>query len=147
MLLSRPTGAAAPRRRGVAFFVGLTNNIGPISQHADIVFDRVVTNVGDAYDEDTGRFTAPVNGTYQFNVNIAAQGRQKVYALFCRITFIEISLSKFVQCRPILQNTTAAAKKNWLIIRKLACRTIIIDGDYKSGICASHGREEDASCC
>ena len=62
----------------MAFFVGLTNNIGPISQHADIVFDRVVTNVGDAYDQDTGRFTAPVNGTYQFNVIIAAQGRQKV---------------------------------------------------------------------
>jgi len=73
-------------RRGVAFFVGLTTNIGPISQHADIVFDRVVTNVGNAYDQDTGRFTAPVNGTYQFNVIIAAQfnviiaaqGRQKV---------------------------------------------------------------------
>jgi len=42
------------------------------------VFDRIVTNVGSAYDEDTGRFTAPVNGTYQFNVIIAAQGRQKV---------------------------------------------------------------------
>ena len=62
----------------MAFFVGLTSNVGPISQHADIVFDRVVTNVGNAYDEDTGRFTSPVNGTYQFNVVIAAQGRQKV---------------------------------------------------------------------
>jgi len=66
----------------VAFFVGLTNNIGPISQHADIVFDSVVTNVGNAYDEDTGRFTAPVNGTYQFNVIIAAQGRQKARSVF-----------------------------------------------------------------
>jgi len=55
-----------------------THNVGPISHHSDIVFDRIVTNVGSAYDEDTGRFTAPVNGTYQFNVIIAAQGRQKV---------------------------------------------------------------------
>jgi len=69
---------SAPSGRGVAFFVGLTSNVGPITQHSDIVFDRVVTNVGVAYDTDTGRFTAPVNGTYQFNVIIAAQGRQKV---------------------------------------------------------------------
>jgi len=26
----------------------------------------------------TGRFTAPVNGTYQFNVVISAQGRHRV---------------------------------------------------------------------
>lgn len=43
-----------------------------------VIFDRVVTNVGNAYDPVTGRFTAPINGTYQFNVVVSAQGRHKV---------------------------------------------------------------------
>ena len=62
----------------VAFFVGLSDNMGPVTEHTDIVFDRVVTNVGTGYDPASGRFTAPVNGTYQFNIIVSAQGRQKV---------------------------------------------------------------------
>ena len=31
-----------------------------------------------AYDAQSGRFTSPINATYQFNVVISAQGRQKV---------------------------------------------------------------------
>jgi len=70
--------------------------------HTGIVFDRVVTNIGaaydpqsgrftspirqsrgylprrSAYDAQSGRFTSPINATYQFNVVISAQGRQKV---------------------------------------------------------------------
>jgi len=46
--------------------------------HTGIVFDRVVTNIGAAYDPQSGRFTSPINATYQFNVVISAQGRQKV---------------------------------------------------------------------
>ena len=64
--------------RKVAFFVGLTQNFGPISRNEAVVFDRIVTNVGSAYDSETGYFTAPLNGTYQFNVVVSAQGRQKV---------------------------------------------------------------------
>lgn len=69
-------GVAASRRR-VAFFVGLSENMGPISENTDVKFDRVVTNVGDGYDMETGKFTAPVDGVYQFNIIISAQGRQK----------------------------------------------------------------------
>ena len=58
--------------------MGLTENMGPVNEHTDIVFDRVVTNIGSGYDAASGRFTAPVNGTYQFNVIVSAQGRQKV---------------------------------------------------------------------
>lgn len=31
------------------------------------VYDKLVTNVGNAYNPSTGKFTAPSNGTYQFN--------------------------------------------------------------------------------
>jgi len=62
----------------VAFFVGLSDNLGPVKEQTTVTFDRVVTNIGESYDTASGRFTAPVNGTYQFNVVISAQGRQKV---------------------------------------------------------------------
>jgi len=52
--------------------------MGPVVDNTDVVFDRVVTNVGDAYDAESGKFTAPADGVYQFNVVISAQGRQKV---------------------------------------------------------------------
>ena len=40
-----------------------------------ITFDKIITNVGDGYIDDVnnvdyGKFIAPVNGTYQFNVNL-----------------------------------------------------------------------------
>ena len=63
----------------IAFYVGLTKNFGPVSEHTDIIFDRVITNIGASYEPHTGRFTAPINGVYQFNVIVSAQGRHKVY--------------------------------------------------------------------
>lgn len=71
-------GLSAPLPTKIAFFVGLSENLGPVTEHTDIVFDRVVTNIGSAYNPKTGRFTSPVNATYQFNVVISAQGKQKV---------------------------------------------------------------------
>lgn len=71
------TGLTAQSPKKVAFFAGLTENMGPTTEHTDVIFDRVITNVGGAYDVTTGRFTAPVNGTYQFSSVISAQGRQK----------------------------------------------------------------------
>ncbi|CAH1775115.1 unnamed protein product [Owenia fusiformis] len=70
-------GFPAPTPHQVAFMAGLSENIGPVDVNSDIVFDRILTNRGKGYDENTGRFTAPHNGTYQFFVVISAQGRQK----------------------------------------------------------------------
>lgn len=66
----------------VAFYVGLTENFGPVSEHTDIIFDRLITNIGGSYKRDTGRFTAPLDGVYQFNVIVSAQGRHKVTTHF-----------------------------------------------------------------
>jgi len=71
-------GYAPHNAKKVAFFVGLTENFGPVTEHTDIVFDRVITNIGGAFEQKTGRFTAPYDGVYQFNVIISAQGRHKV---------------------------------------------------------------------
>lgn len=77
-------GLSAPVPKKIAFFVGLSNNMGPVTEHTDIVFDQVITNIGHAYDVNTGRFTAPVNGTYQFNVIVSAQGRQKAAVMILK---------------------------------------------------------------
>lgn len=77
-------GLSAPVPKKIAFFVGLSENIGPVTEHTDIKFDNVVTNIGNAYEKATGRFTAPVNGTYQFNVIVSAQGRQKAAAMILK---------------------------------------------------------------
>ena len=62
----------------VAFFVGLSTNMGPVSENTDVKFDSVVTNIGAAYNKSTGQFTTPADGVYQFNVAISAQMKQKV---------------------------------------------------------------------
>jgi hypothetical protein len=72
------TGISAPLPKKVAFFAGLSKNFGPKAVHTDVPFDVVITNDGGGYEPTTGRFTAPFNATYQFNVVISAQGREKV---------------------------------------------------------------------
>ncbi|XP_053178994.1 complement C1q-like protein 2 [Scomber japonicus] len=48
--------------------------IGPINAHTLLVFRRVVTNIGNAYNPNTGFFIAPVRGAYHFEFYIGAGG-------------------------------------------------------------------------
>ena len=75
------SGESSKPTPNVAFFAGLKDNQGSLEQNVDLVFDKAVTNVGGAFDEETGRFMAPYDGVYHFTVVVAAQGKQKVLAL------------------------------------------------------------------
>ncbi|XP_063063916.1 uncharacterized protein LOC134456481 [Engraulis encrasicolus] len=61
---------AAPK---VAFSAGLTDSgyIVAGSTDLNLVFSRVITNVGEAYNRKTGFFTAPVRGVYYFRFTVA----------------------------------------------------------------------------
>ncbi|RUS82326.1 hypothetical protein EGW08_009916 [Elysia chlorotica] len=61
----------------LAFFVGLGKSFGPVEKNTDVPFDNIVTNIGDGFNNETGRFTAPVDGTYVFSVTVAAQARRR----------------------------------------------------------------------
>ncbi|XP_063070696.1 uncharacterized protein LOC134461759 [Engraulis encrasicolus] len=56
----------------VAFSAGLTNSghIQAGDTDLNLVFSRIITNVGKAYSKESGFFTAPVNGVYYFRFTV-----------------------------------------------------------------------------
>ncbi|KAM6929648.1 uncharacterized protein PEZ65_008833 isoform 12-T12 [Lycodopsis pacificus] len=62
----------------VAFSTSLlasgSGTIGPFNTYTPLVFRYVVTNIGNAYNPNTGLFIAPVRGAYHFEIYIGAHG-------------------------------------------------------------------------
>ncbi|KAA0719482.1 Cerebellin-2 Precursor [Triplophysa tibetana] len=56
--------------RKVAFSAGLLNSgpqhTGPFEESRTLVYQKIFSNIGNAYDSNTGIFTAPVKGVYFF---------------------------------------------------------------------------------
>jgi outer membrane protease len=51
----------------IAFACRRNPSSGDVSLNDDIVFNNVQVNIGSAYNNSNGRFTAPVAGTYLFS--------------------------------------------------------------------------------
>lgn len=60
---------SGPDSQRVTFSVTLTHN-AVLGYHTPIEFDRILTNVGNAYDSSDGHFIAPIRGLYLMSVSI-----------------------------------------------------------------------------
>uniref|UniRef100_UPI0037E77612 myosin heavy chain, clone 203-like n=1 Tax=Semicossyphus pulcher TaxID=241346 RepID=UPI0037E77612 len=57
----------------VAFSAGLTDSgpVGPFDEERTLIFSKVISNIGQAYNQTAGVFTAPVRGLYFFSFTAA----------------------------------------------------------------------------
>ncbi|XP_070696343.1 complement C1q-like protein 2 [Pempheris klunzingeri] len=67
----------------VAFSASLlssgSGSVGPFNTHTPLVFSHVVTNIGNAYNPNTGFFIAPVRGAYHFAFYLGAHGHASYF--------------------------------------------------------------------
>lgn len=78
--LSRLNNQLQTVQNRIAFFAGLEFNVveKPLDENPKLIMNKVITNLGNAYNPITGEFIAPVNGIYILFLAISAQGKSRV---------------------------------------------------------------------
>jgi hypothetical protein len=62
----------------VAFTAVLAHDV-TLGPHQAVEFDKIITNVGNAYDSRDGQFTAPIDGLYMISATICSQQSSSVH--------------------------------------------------------------------
>lgn len=79
----------------VVFNVKTAKDVSP-QANQKILFNTILLNLGGAYDEATGIFTAPVNGTYMFAIQVATYlGKWGRFHLVCDTGNIILSIAHY----------------------------------------------------
>ncbi|XP_061178742.1 uncharacterized protein LOC133187402 [Saccostrea echinata] len=60
-------------------FSGVMTVNASISDGSAVIYDKVITNVGNAYDATTGTFTAPIEGTYVFHFHALSHSDEEAW--------------------------------------------------------------------
>ncbi|XP_045215461.2 C1q-related factor-like [Mercenaria mercenaria] len=68
----------------VAFFAKMVNHLEHGGVHQTVIFDSVVTNVGNAYYSHIGTFIAPLPGTYVFSTTLVSRHFNGAHAQFVK---------------------------------------------------------------
>lgn len=71
-------GAHSNLRR-VAFFATASDRQSGLSDQQVIKFNKVITNVGQGYDHSSGIFTAPTDGTYNFQTTVLTDNNAEIW--------------------------------------------------------------------
>ena len=61
-------------------FTATSTQTKMVHQDKTVIFDNVITNVGGAYNNSTGVFTAPQDGTYMIQATIRASHGEEIWA-------------------------------------------------------------------
>ncbi|XP_013381137.1 cerebellin-3-like [Lingula anatina] len=56
----------------VAFSVMRTTPMGPLNADTIISFDRILSNTGSGFNQQTSKFTAPLSGTYVLSMSVSS---------------------------------------------------------------------------
>jgi hypothetical protein len=65
--------APPPDVAKIAFYAVLTQDLS-LDQHQIVEYDKVITNVGNAYDSRHGHFSSPVKGVYMMSFTLMNVG-------------------------------------------------------------------------
>ncbi|XP_042258147.1 complement C1q tumor necrosis factor-related protein 3-like [Thunnus maccoyii] len=68
---------------------------GPFNKDTTLVYNKVITNIGDAYNSCTGIFTAPVNGLYYFSFNTYGYNTHNTGAILMKNGVLQVSTFDF----------------------------------------------------
>ncbi|XP_060602851.1 cerebellin-3-like [Ruditapes philippinarum] len=66
----------------VAFFAKMDKNLENAGVHQNFIFETVVTNIGNGYNNNSGAFVAPVSGTYVFSATLLSFYNTNAYVQF-----------------------------------------------------------------